>query len=90
MSPTTEPVVVIGSGTKMVVVEKSGGTWSQLGSDIAGSTTKVAISRDGSKVFAYSGSDMKSYEYVSGSWTQYLPDLTGFEFHHEVGAIDRW
>ena len=69
--------VVIGSGTKMVVVEKSGGTWSQLGSDIAGSTTKVAISRDGSKVFAYSGSDMKSYEYVSGSWTQYLPDLTG-------------
>jgi len=69
--------VVIGSGTKMVVVEKSGGSWSQLGSDIAGSTTKVAISRDGSKVFAYSGSDMKSYEYVSGSWTQYLPDLTG-------------
>ena len=71
--------VVIGSATKMVVVEKSGGTWSQLGSDIAGSTTKVAISRDGSKVFAYSGSDMKSYEYVSvsGSWTQYLPDLTG-------------
>jgi hypothetical protein len=69
--------VVIGSATKMVVVEKSGGTWSQLGSDIAGSTAKVAISRDGSKVFAYSGSDMKSYEYVSGSWTQYLPDLTG-------------
>ena len=69
--------VVIGSGTKMVVVEKSGGTWSQLGSDIAGSTTKVAISRDGSKVFSYSGSDMKSYELVSGSWTQYLPDLTG-------------
>jgi hypothetical protein len=69
--------VVIGSATKMVVVEKSGGTWSQLGSDITGSTAKVAISRDGSKVFAYSGSDMKSYEYVSGSWTQYLPDLTG-------------
>ena len=69
--------VVIGSGTKMVVVEKLGGTWSQLGSDISGSTTKVAISRDGSKVFGYSGSDMKSYEYVSGSWTQYLPDLTG-------------
>jgi len=69
--------VVIGSATKMVVVEKSGGTWSQLGSDISGSTTKVAISRDGSKVFGYDSSDMKSYEYVSGSWTQYLPDLTG-------------
>ncbi len=69
--------VVVGSGTKMAVVEKSGGTWSQLGSDISGSTMKVAISRDGSKVFAYSGSDMKSYELVSGSWTQYLPDLTG-------------
>jgi hypothetical protein len=68
--------VVIGSGTKMVVVEKSGGTWSQLGSDISGSTTKVAISRDGSKVFNYDGSSLKSYELVSGSWTQYLPDLT--------------
>ena len=68
--------VVIGSGTKMVVVEKSGGVWAQLGSDISGSSTYVGISRDGSKVFNYNGSSLKSYELVSGSWTQYLPDLT--------------
>ena len=57
--------VVIGSGTKMIVVEKSGGTWSQLGSDISGSSTYVGISRDGSKVFNYDGSSLKSYELVS-------------------------
>ena len=78
--------VVIGSATKMVVVEKSGGTWSQLGSDISGSTTYVGISRDGSKVFNYDGSSLKSYELVSGSWTQYLPDLAGLSSISEVQA----
>ena len=68
--------VVIGSGSKMIVVEKSGGTWSQLGSDISGSTTKVAISGDGTIVFNSHGTNLYSYELSSGSWVTNLPILT--------------
>ena len=68
--------VVIGSGSNMIVVEKSGGTWSQLGSDISGSATKVAISGDGTKVFNSHGTNLHSYELSSGSWVTYLPTLT--------------
>ena len=68
--------VVIGSGSKMIVVEKSGGTWSQLGSDISGSTTKVAISGDGTKVFNSHGTNLYSYELSSGNWVTYLSTIT--------------
>ena len=68
--------VVIGSGSKMIVVEKSGGVWSQLGSDISGSTTRVAISGDGTKIFNSHGTNLYSYELSSGSWVTYLPTLT--------------
>ena len=68
--------VVIGSGSKMIVVEKSGGTWSQLGSDISGSTTKVAISGDGTIVFNSHGTNLYSYKLSSGSWVTNFPILT--------------
>ena len=68
--------VVIGSGSKMIVVEKSGGTWSQLGSDISGSATKVAISGDGTKVFNSHSTNLYSYELSSGNWVTYRPTLT--------------
>ena len=68
--------MVIGSGSKMIVVEKSGGTWSQLGSDISGSTTKVAISGDGTKVFNSHGTNLYSYELSSGNWVTYLSTIT--------------
>jgi hypothetical protein len=68
--------VVIGSGSNMIVIEKLGGVWSQLGSDISGSTTKVAISGDGTKVFNSDGINLYSYELSSGNWVTYLPTLT--------------
>ncbi len=67
---------VIGSGSNMIVVEKSGGVWSQLGSDISGSTTKVAMSGDGTIVFNSHGTNLYSYELSSGSWVTNLPILT--------------
>lgn len=71
--------VVVGTASKMFVVshDTNTGTWAQLGPDISGATQVVAISKDGTKVMSTNGpgSQLKSYEYVGGSWVTYLPDL---------------
>lgn len=69
--------VVVGTATKMFVIEYTSSYFVQLGSDIIGATETVAISKDGTKVMSSNGpgSQLKSYEYTSGSWVTYLPDL---------------
>jgi hypothetical protein len=66
--------VVVGTSSKMYVVHKSAGVWTQLGSDITGNAPRVAISRDGSKIFS-NDLVLKSYEYTS--WNQVGSDIDG-------------
>lgn len=78
--------VVIGADIKMFIVHNSGGTWSQLGSDILGSTTKVAISGDGTKVFNSHGTSLYSYELSSGEWIEYRSTVVTGENVEKVDA----
>ena len=84
----------------MRVYEYSGGSWSQLGSDINGeassdeSGSSVSLSSDGTKVAIGAdgndgnGSDsghVRVYEYSSGSWTQVVADIDGEAASDESG-----
>jgi hypothetical protein len=82
------------------VYEYSGGSWSQLGSDIDGessgdeSGTSVSLSSDGTTVAIGAdgndgnGSDsghVRVYEYSSGSWSQVVADIDGEAASDESG-----
>lgn len=69
--------IVIGSATKTMVVTNVSGSWAQLGSDIPGSVSLVAISGDGTKIFSEDTLDLRSYQLVSGNWTKYVESLEG-------------
>ena len=66
--------VAMQSSLKMMVVEKQSSVWTQIGSDITASFNAITgscMSGDGTKVFGTNGSDVYSWEYSSGSWSQY-------------------
>jgi len=82
------------------VYEYSGGSWSQLGSDINGEAssdesgfsvslssdgTKVAIGADGNDGNGSDSGHVRVYEYSSGSWAQVVADIDGEASGDESG-----
>ena len=71
--------VAMQSSSKTMVVEKQSSVWAQIGSDITASFNAITgscMSGDGTKVFGTNGLNVYSWEYSSGSWSQYRPDIT--------------
>ena len=80
--------VAMQSSSKMMIVEKQSSVWTQIGSDITASFNAITgscMSGDGTKVFGTNGSDVYSWEYSSGSWSQYrYPTSTSYS---SIGRI---